>query len=431
MPTRQRRVYDHRIKEEIVRSRNPGLFPELHIPPSTARSWIQRGLGEVVSLGTACEDEAILRARSATLERRGRKLTALLRLTVALLRVSGFRLDRQRVPDETAKRTVLRAVERAQRVIPLAATLKALHLSPSRYYAWVRAQHGCELPDQPSCPRSTPQRLTPDEVRVIKELVTAPDCRHMSIRGLALHAQRLGKVFAHPATWAKLIRDHAWRRPRRRVYPVKPTVGVRVDRPNAAWHVDCTILKLLDGSKAYLHAVIDNFSRRILAWTVEAKLAPISTCRVLVAAATQLETASPATDVFMDSGSENLNGAVDRVFDVSPLRRVLAQVDVSYSNSLIEAWRRSLRHQWLYLHPLDTLTTVRTLVGWYVREHNAVLPHAAFQGQTPDELYFGVGADVPDRLARQRHEARQTRLDRNRQAACSRCSPNTQKDLAA
>jgi len=52
----------------------------------------------------------------------------------------------------------------------------------------------------------------------------------MSIRGLALHAQRLGKVFAHPATWAELIRDHQWRRPRRRVYPAKPKAGVRVDR---------------------------------------------------------------------------------------------------------------------------------------------------------------------------------------------------------
>jgi len=30
--------------------------------------------------------------------------------------------------------------------------------------------------------------------------------------------------------------------------------------------VDTTIIRLLDGSKACLHAVIDNFSRRVLAW---------------------------------------------------------------------------------------------------------------------------------------------------------------------
>ena len=125
-------------------------------------------------------------------------------------------------------------------------------------------------------------------------------------------------------------------------------------------------------------------------------------CRILVAAAKNLVPARKETDVFMDGGGENVNGEVDRLFDVEPLRRVLAQVDVSYSNSLIEAWWQSLRHQWLYLNSLDTLATVRRFVAWYVIQHNTVMPHSAFLGQTPDEIYFGRGADVPERLARRR-----------------------------
>ena len=265
----------------------------------------------------------------------------------------------------------------------------------------------------------------------MKEMVTSTDYRHMSIRALTLHAQRVGKVFAHPATWAKVIRERKWLRPRLRLYPAKPKIGVRADRPNAAWHVDCTILKLLDGSKAYVHAVIDNFSRRILAWTVDDRINPGSTCRILVAAAKNLVPRLKETDVFMDGGSENVNDEVDGLFDVKPLRRILAQVDVSYSNSLIEAWWRSLRHQWLYLNSLDSLATVRRLVGWHVREHNEVLPHAAFDGQTPDEIYFGRGEGVPDQLARRCHEARQKRLERNREATCSRCSRSGHEDLAA
>jgi len=41
----------------------------------------------------------------------------------------------------------------------------------------------------------------------------------------------------------------------------------------------------------------------------------------------------------------SLHGEVNRLLDLAPLRRVLAQVDIIYSNSLIEAWWRSLRHQ--------------------------------------------------------------------------------------
>lgn len=46
MPHRSRRACDHRIKEQIIGAGDPGLFPELEIPRSTATSWIRRGLGE-------------------------------------------------------------------------------------------------------------------------------------------------------------------------------------------------------------------------------------------------------------------------------------------------------------------------------------------------------------------------------------------------
>jgi hypothetical protein len=37
---------------------------------------------------------------------------------------------------------------------------------------------------------------------------------------------------------------------------------------------------------------------------------------------------------------------------------------------------------------LDSVATIRRLVAFYIHEHNHVLPHSAFRGQTPDEMYF-------------------------------------------
>ena len=73
----------------------------------------------------------------------------------------------------------------------------------------------------------------------------------------------------------------------------------------------------------------------------------------------------------------------------SPLRRVLAQVDIIESNSMIEAWWRSLRHQWLYLNTLDAEISVRRLVAFHVEQHTPVMPRSALGGRTPDEVYFG------------------------------------------
>jgi len=62
----------------------------------------------------------------------------------------------------------------------------------------------------------------------------------------------------------------------------------------------------------------------------------MNTCFVLHQAA-----ASPSeseTKVYMDSGVENLNKDVNRLLQSTALQRIIAQIDVSFSNSLIEAW---------------------------------------------------------------------------------------------
>jgi transposase InsO family protein len=107
--------------------------------------------------------------------------------------------------------------------------------------------------------------------------------RHMPLRTLSLFAQRTGKVFVSVTTWTRLVRVHGWRRPCVRVHPAKPTLGIRANRPNEYWHIDVTVLKLLDGTKTFLHAVIDNCSRKILAWTLAPRLDPTTTCQVRLA----------------------------------------------------------------------------------------------------------------------------------------------------
>jgi hypothetical protein len=94
-------------------------------------------------------------------------------------------------------------------------------------------------------------------------MVTSPEYRHVPTGTLAVLAQRLGTVCASASTWYRLVRKYGWRRPRLRVHPAKPKVGLRTTRADEMWHIDTTVIRLLDGTRAYLHAVIDNFSRRI------------------------------------------------------------------------------------------------------------------------------------------------------------------------
>ena len=77
-----------------------------------------------------------------------------------------------------------------------------------------------------------------------------------------------------------------------------------------------------------------------------------------------------------------MNRDVDKLIESGLLRRVLAMTELRFSNSMIEAWWRALKHQWLFLNTLDSVATIERLVRFYVKEHNERLPHSEFKGQT-------------------------------------------------
>ena len=95
--------------------------------------------------------------------------------------------------------------------------------------------------------------------------------------------------------------------------------------------------------------------------------------------------------------------------------------EISFSNSLIESWWRAIKHQWLYLNALDTVSKLEKLVAFYVDEHNTRLPHSAFRGQTPDEMYFGTGDPVPAELEADKKAAHESRIKVNRATTFPNC----------
>ncbi|MCG3133002.1 MAG: hypothetical protein HMLKMBBP_00088 [Planctomycetes bacterium] len=418
---RARKSYDPRLVTLVRDSGDAALAMRLGVPRTTAAGWLRRAPSSIVTAPDLVATNTALLARVAHLEKRVRRMAAFLRILLVILRIVQPDLRRLRIPRAEDKARLLRAVERSRDVLGLRRVLRITGLSPSRLAAWRRAERGCALADALSCPRSSPQRLTHAEVSEIRSMTTAAEYRHVSTGKLALLAQRLGRVVAAPATWCRLVRERGWRRPRQRVHPRPPRVGIRAARPNEIWHIDTTVVRLLDGSRVYVHAVIDNLSRRILAWRVADRFDPGVTASLLVDAGRHLGAEHSPPMLLADSGVENLNGAVDALVNDGRLRRVLAGTEIDSSNSMIEAFWRVLKHQWLFLNRLDTADAVRRLVAFYVEEHNRRLPHSAFDGQTPDEMYFGTGGHVPAVLEVAKSAARRRRLEVHRAARCAVC----------
>jgi len=159
---RPQQRYDHRLCDLVHNTGDVTIATNLGVPRSTARGWLRKAPRVTVSMEVTNLEAMELQQEILELRRRVKKLTALLRLALALLRSSGFSLAHGRLPDGRDKARIVRAVDRARGVVPLRTLLRFLRLSQSRFHAWRRLQHavavGTAVPVGSSRPPHRSQR---------------------------------------------------------------------------------------------------------------------------------------------------------------------------------------------------------------------------------------------------------------------------------
>ena len=82
------------------------------------------------------------------------------------------------------------------------------------------------------------------------------------------------------------------------------------------------------------------------------------------------------------------------------------------------------------LHSVDAAAAVERLIAFYIEQHNNVMLHRAFGGQTPDEIYFNTAVNLASELAVRRRLARQRRVTSNRSMTCATCGPRAKEAVA-
>ena len=132
--------------------------------------------------------------------------------------------------------------------------------------------------------------------------------------------------------------------------------------------------------------------------------APVNSVAVLLEASRGATHSASTPVVLADAGVENVNAQVDALIAAGVLHRLLAFTELKVSNSMIEAWWRSLKHQWLFLHPLDSVATQN------VRAQSSVIDHAWHAQQRLHRRYRRLRARQIQATHRDRHRAGTLRL---------------------
>ena len=186
--------------------------------------------------------------------------------------------------------------------------------------------------------------------------------------------------------------------PQHKVYPYLLR-GVPVVRVNQVWSTDITYIRLGAGF-AYLVAIIDWYSRRVLSWRISNTMEAVFCVDCLQDALR----AHGKPEVFnSDQGvqftSEVFTGALkSQGITISMDGRGRA-----FDNIFVERLWRSVKHEDVYLNGYATMGELLIGLTKYFAFYNNERPHQALGNQTPDAVYVsgvGGGAVIVDKYPR-------------------------------
>jgi len=157
-----------------------------------------------------------------------------------------------------------------------------------------------------------------------------------------------------------------------------------IDRPNQAWSVDITYIKIRNGY-VYLVCLIDVFSRKIMGW----RLSPyLDTQASLDALEDALKIGTPEI-VNSDQGCQYTSDEWTTTLIEKNIKISMDGKGRWADNIYIERFWRSLKYESLYLHSFETVVEAREVLGRYIVFYNQRRFHQALAYKTPDSVYMG------------------------------------------
>ena len=179
--------------------------------------------------------------------------------------------------------------------------------------------------------------------------------------------------------------------PGHKIYPYLLR-GLKVERPNQVWAMDITYIPMARGF-VYLAAVVDWFSRRVLAWRLSITLE----AEFCLDAVEDALGHHGKPDIFnTDQGSQFTSADFTGLLLKNAVAISMDGRGAWRDNVLVERLWRSVKYEEVYLRAYDGVADARASLGQYLDFYNGKRPHSSLAARTPDQAYFGTS---PQRAA--------------------------------
>ena len=159
--------------------------------------------------------------------------------------------------------------------------------------------------------------------------------------------------------------------------------GMKIDRPNQVWMTDITYIPLPRGF-VYLVAIIDGYSRDVVAWELSNRL-DTDFCLAMLEKAWQKNKPEILNS---DQGCQFTSQAWIEAVEKEGIQISMDGKGRCLDNVYIERFWRSLKYEDLYVNPPQTVTEARQIIATYIEFYNHKRFHQSLNYKVPAALYF-------------------------------------------
>jgi putative transposase len=165
-----------------------------------------------------------------------------------------------------------------------------------------------------------------------------------------------------------------------------------ITRPNQVWAMDITYIPMARGF-VYLAAVVDWFSRKVLAW----KLSITLDTTFCIEAVEEALTKHGKPEIFnSDQGSQFTSVAFTDLLKSHDIAISMDGKGAWRDNVFVERLWRTIKYEEVYLRAYASVSEARASIGRYIdRFYNTRRPHSSLDRKTPDEAYFNALPAIP------------------------------------
>jgi putative transposase len=201
-----------------------------------------------------------------------------------------------------------------------------------------------------------------------------------------MHLMGLAAIYQRPNT-SRAASEH-------KVYPYL-LGGMRVARRNQVWCADITYIPMPKGF-LYLVAIMDWYSRFVLAWRLSNTLGPDFCVDALEEALTRYGT----PEIFnTDQGSQFTSADFTGVLERSGITISMDGKGRCMDNIFIERLWRSLKYEEVYIHAYASIAEAKAGIGAWLRFYNDERQHQSHGYRTPRAVYENQGLWICGRSA--------------------------------